>query len=143
MASSSKPNIRESSEKVDMAVICVEADLPLLILTERIMEEMGVRIVHDDVARSYRSQCEVGALLWLTCREKNKLETFWEWYKILDKIEMFVLTSDEQAFSVGMMLPLHPFFIYILTQYNLAPSYVQIHIANWQGLFSLEGGHFW
>lgn len=41
MASSSKPNIRESSEKVDMAVICVEADLPLLILTERIMEEMG------------------------------------------------------------------------------------------------------
>lgn len=68
--------------------------------------------------------------------EASELETFREKYRISETIEMFVPTPDERAcyprewcvavsdaiLAGGMRLPLHPFFRFLLRQYNLAPT---------------------
>lgn len=74
--------------------------------------------------------------MWPTWVRESELETFRERYRILNAVEMFFPTLDKKSLlpqqgymavneailSGEMKLSLHPFFRYILRQYNMTPT---------------------
>lgn len=99
MASYSKEKGSERfSKSTDMAHIYTEPNFPSPIPTDRIMEAMrGPHSVWMMQEGPIDYHIRWGASLWPSCVKESELDTFRERYRILDTVEMFVLTPDKRV----------------------------------------------